>query len=54
MKFENPHNHRIAWMQDGTETRIPKGAIECHGNCETCGLCYELPRLGVDVVFHKH
>jgi hypothetical protein len=23
-----------AWMQDGTETRIPKGAIKCAGSCE--------------------
>ena len=41
-------------MQDGTETRVPEDAIRCPGNCETCGLCYELPRLGRDVVFHKH
>jgi hypothetical protein len=54
MNFQNPHNHRVAWMQDGTETRVPKDAIQCPGNCETCGLCYELSRLGVDVVFHKH
>jgi len=54
MKFFNPHGHRVAWMQDGTETRVPEDAIRCPGNCETCGLCYELPRLGRDVVFHKH
>ncbi len=54
MRFDNPHRHRVAWMQDGTESRVPKDAIKCHGNCETCGLCYELPRLGVDVVFRKH
>jgi hypothetical protein len=54
MKFANPHRHRIAWTQDGTETRVPEDAIECPGNCETCGLCYELPKLGRDVVFHKH
>ena len=54
MQFANPHSHRIAWMQDGTETRVPDNAIECPGNCETCGLCYELPKLGRDVVFHKH
>ena len=46
MKFDNPHNHRIAWMQDGTEPRVPVDAIECPGNCETCGLCYELPKAG--------
>jgi hypothetical protein len=54
MSFLNPHGHRVAWMQDGTETRVPEDAIECPGNCETCGMCYELERLGRDVVFHKH
>ena len=54
MTFDNPHGHRVAWMQDGTETRVPENAIRCPGNCETCGLCYALPRLAVDVVFHKH
>jgi hypothetical protein len=54
MKFDNPHRHCIAWMQDGTESRVPEQAIECPGNCETCGLCYELPKLSRDVVFHKH
>jgi hypothetical protein len=54
MDFDNPHGHRIAWMQDGTETRVPADAIECPGNCESCGLCYELPKVGRDVVFHKH
>ncbi len=24
MTFDNPHNHCIAWMQDGTETRVPE------------------------------
>ena len=54
MTFLNPHRHRVAWMQDGTETRVPEDAIECPGNCESCGMCYELDRLGRDVVFHKH
>jgi hypothetical protein len=54
MQFDNPYGHRVAWMQDGTETRVPADAITCPGNCESCGLCYELPKLGRDVVFHKH
>jgi hypothetical protein len=54
MTFLNPRSHRVAWMQDGTETRVPEDAIECPGNCESCGMCYELERLGRDVVFHKH
>ena len=54
MSFLNPHGHRVAWMQDGTETRVPEDAIRCPGNCDTCGLCYERSRLGRDVVFYKH
>jgi len=54
MTFLNPHGHRVAWMQDGTETRVPEDAIRYPGNCESCGMCYELERLGHDVVFHKH
>ena len=54
MTFLNPHGHRVAWMQDGTETRVPEEAISCPGNCESCGMCYELASLGRDVVFHKH
>jgi hypothetical protein len=54
MTFLNPHGHRVAWMQDGSETRVPDDAIECPGNCESCGLCFEHDRLGRDVVFHKH
>lgn len=44
----------IAWMQDGTETRLPSNAIECPGSCEGCGMCFDLARLRRDVVFHKH
>lgn len=44
----------VAWMQDGTEARVPSNAIECPGHCESCGMCWQLPKLGRDVVFHKH
>ena len=42
---------RMAWMQDGTETRVPKDAKMCGGSCESCSSCF-LP--GPDVVFHQH
>jgi len=41
----------IAWCQDGSETRIPLGAYECPGSCETCAHCWTTTR---DVWFHKH
>jgi hypothetical protein len=44
----------IAYMQDGLETRVPADAIHCPGNCETCGMCWQLPAIGKDVVFNKH
>jgi hypothetical protein len=43
-----------AWMQDGSEDRVPGDALECFGNCETCGMCWSLKSIGRDVVFHKH
>lgn len=43
----------IAWMQDGTETRVPDTAIQCGGGCDTCGKCLCMTG-GNDVVFHKH
>ena len=43
-----------AWMQDGSETRVPETAVECQGNCETCGMCWSLGKIGRDVVFRKH
>lgn len=48
-----PRNRTLprAYMQDGTETRIPKGARECPGSCEDCKLCYGLKG---SVVFNKH
>jgi hypothetical protein len=43
----------IAYMQDGTETRV-KNAIECPGNCETCGMCFSLSTIKKNVVFMAH
>lgn len=42
----------VAWMQDGTENRIPDGAIKCPGKCEECAKCWAMD--GRDVVFNKH
>jgi len=43
-----------AWVQDGFEARVPDTAISCPGNCETCGMCWQLPKLQRDVVFKIH
>lgn len=45
---------RKAWFQDGTESRIPKDAIECNGQCDQCELCWDLGTIGKDVYFNKH
>jgi hypothetical protein len=42
-----------AWMQDGTETRIPENAIRCDGQCDNCGVCWFL-RADQSVYFMKH
>ena len=54
MRIDNPHGHRIAWMQDGTEDRVPENAIECPGSCDRCRICFALLKLDRDVVFYKH
>lgn len=51
MPDKTPKGFNRAWMQDGTETRIPEDALECPGNCESCGACWGIDR---DVWFHKH
>ena len=43
-----------AWCQDKTEDRIPVGAIECPGHCDTCGACWGLAKKKLDVVFNLH
>jgi hypothetical protein len=53
-ELKNPHGLPVAWMRDGTDNRIPSNAIECPGGCEDCGMCWNLPNLGRDVVFDKH
>jgi hypothetical protein len=43
----------IAFMDDGNEKRI-NNALECFGNCETCGMCWSLKTINKNVVFKKH
>jgi hypothetical protein len=43
----------IAFMDDGSEKRI-NNAIDCFGNCETCGMCWSLKKINKNVVFKKH
>lgn len=51
-------HYRRAWVQDGTETRIPKKAFHCPGDCSTCNagipICWVLSQLSEDVYFSKH
>ena len=54
MPMVNPHSLPVAYMQDGTETRVPDNAITCPGSCDGCGMCWNLPKLGRCVVFEKH
>ena len=57
--FGNPNKNRKqarCWVRDSKDLdhRIPADALECSGNCETCGLCWELRSIGRDVVINKH
>jgi hypothetical protein len=51
--FENPARLPVAYMQDGTEARVPEDATHCAGNCETCRTCFYMDH-GDSVVFNKH
>jgi len=54
LEMENPRQLPIAWFNDGTDDRIPENHLECPGNCEQCGMCFQLKKTGLDVVFNKH
>lgn len=45
--------YSVAWLNDGSE-EIPADAIECPGNCSTCGVCWSLAKRHIDVFFNKH
>ena len=54
LEMVNPLGLPVAWMQDGTETRVPDNALECPGHCDKCNLCWQLPHINRHVVFAKH
>jgi hypothetical protein len=54
MEDIGPEHLPRAWMDDGTEDRVPLDAIECPGQCDECGMCWSLRKIGCDVVFEKH
>lgn len=45
--------YSVAWIDDGRDC-VPENAAECPGNCETCGVCWSLARMKIDVKFRKH
>jgi ferredoxin len=51
---KKPKNVHFSWVQDGTETRMPKNAIHCPGSCEACGMCWSLSSINRDVYFDIH
>ena len=54
LPMDNPYNFPIAFMQDGSETRVNGNELECPGHCESCGMCWNLDSLNRNVVFNKH
>jgi hypothetical protein len=47
-------NFPLAFMQDGTESRITKNTVNCPGNCTHCKTCWHLSELKKNIVFHAH
>jgi len=49
-------NFPKSWYLDprNPDPRIPANALECPGNCETCGSCWHLKQLNKDVILHRH
>lgn len=45
--------YSVAWLDDGSE-EVPADAVECPGNCATCGVCWSLAKRHLDVKFAKH
>ena len=45
------HEQSVAYMRDvkAPDDRIQADALECPGNCETCGACWALSARGIDV-----
>ena len=54
LPMDNPNQLPVAWLNDGTEDRIPADAMHCPGHCDGCGLCWSLKNIGRDVYFDKH
>lgn len=52
MSDHSPQGARRAWLQDGTEDRISKGAFECSGSCIDCKTCFDDGHK--DIVFMMH
>lgn len=50
-EMANPFNIPVAYMQNGNETRIPKGTKKCLGSCTKCKTCFTNKK---DVYFQKH
>ena len=45
----------VAWLDDpdDSDPRIPHDALECAGNCASCGMCWHLKDIGRDVKLKK-
>jgi len=54
MRMHNPHDLPVAWMQDGSEVRVPDDCLLCTNTCEDCAACWGLRQIGKDVCFDKH
>ena len=44
----------VAYMQDGTEDRIPKRAFLCPHGCDICHACWDAKKRRIDIILPKH
>lgn len=51
LELPKQNKFRIAFMQDGTETRVDGTEFKCVNDCRICKACWELDK---NVVFNKH
>ena len=55
LELKNPNNFPVAYVysEKNIDSRIPKTALPCSGNCANCMVCWSL-RKRQSVVFHMH
>jgi len=54
LRIDNPFNFPVAFCDNGSEARLTGNELLCPGKCDTCGMCWNLGKIGKNVVFKLH